>query len=124
MLERHIDAHEVMENLLERVNNNLEVKPFQSDESCLGLFSLNRPRDDGLPSLFLHTNECWRREGHFCPDLPSSTDDDYANEDVIPNYEMYDPTLHSIMDKLIVKDCNMAGYTVNWTRIVELLNEW
>jgi hypothetical protein len=94
------------------------------DEKCLGLFSSSRPRDDDLPALFLHCAECWGRAKHSCPDLPDAKDYDVDKHDAIPDYDHYNPTLHSLLDKLVIGDTKLVGCQVNWTRVKSIFEEW
>ena len=67
-INRHIEADNTLNNMCDKVNQkkNLELKELEK-ENCLGIFSIARPRDDHLPSIFLHSDQCWDLCGHSCP---------------------------------------------------------
>ena len=121
--ERHKEGHDIMNKLFEEESDTfgLKVQLYKSEEACLGLFSSTKPRDDGLPSLFLHSEECWVRAGHSCPDLPPPKDYDWTEHDAIPDYDFYEPTL---MDKLVLGHTSLEGYRMDWARMEKIIKDW
>ena len=112
----------ILENLDETNNKEFEflVKQHLKDEKCLGVFRTTNPRDDGLPTLFLHSSECWHRMEQSCPDLP---DMDEHEEGVLLDYDFYHPTLHYLLDELVYGDTSLPGCYMDRIRINQMINE-
>ena len=47
-----------------------------------------------------------------CPDLPPGKD-----------YDVYDPTIHSLMNKLVLGDNYLKGFKMDWNKLERILNE-
>ena len=113
-----------MENICETNNEDLglEISKLKSDEVCLAVLSHREVRDDGLPLLYLHSQECWNRSGHVCPDLPLNASDN-AEEDFALDFDFYNPTKHSMIEWLILGDLNTVGSYPDWARVERILNK-
>ena len=79
----------------------MKVRQYLDDENCVGVFNTINPRDDKLPSMFIHSSECWDGSGHSCPDLPDTSDHDGG---VFVDHNFYHPTLHTMLDELLYGD--------------------
>ena len=120
-LERHRAADVTLANLDETNDeeHDLQVKQYQLEENCLGLFNTKNPRDDNLPLLFLHSVECWHQSPHSCQDLPdiSAHDDD----GIFIDYNVYNPTLHTLLNELVYGDTSVPGCYMDWTMMNKMI---
>ena len=87
------------------------------------VLSETNPRDDNLPMLFLNFSDCWNKSGHSCQDLPET--DLYADdkENIILNHEYYDPTLHAMLEWVVLGDISMKGCYPDWSSVKEMIEE-
>ena len=127
-LGRHNKSHEILRKIVDKENPSLkyELKLHDSSESCLGIFSSDAPREDNLPTLYLHSSECWMKSGHVCPDIPASFHDvpDDIDAEIRPNYDYYTPTLHALLDRFVYGDLTLDGCTVDWLNVEKSLAAW
>ena len=126
------ERHLMMEKYLSNINSreaefDLEVGQYSPGETCLGIFSKQDPRDDYLPVVNLHVVECWNRSGHVCPLLPKDkephdVDPNQPIEDaVVLDYDLYDPTLHILLDLVVVGDITKPGCDLEWNIIEKII---
>ena len=123
-LERHRSAKEILSNISVTHNDelNLVIKKHLDNEMCLGIFSTQKPRDDFLPSVFLHSSMCWDRSGHTCPDLPEDLEADNPGNTFV-DYNYYIPTLHCPQDLLVCGDTSLAGCFMDWVECKKMITE-
>ena len=65
-LEKNLETNKMNEE------KDLVMKETVTDEKCLGIYSISKPREDSLPNLFLHCKDCWELPGHSCPHIPKA----------------------------------------------------
>ena len=66
------------------------------------MFSHTDAREDELPLFYLHSEECWERSGHKCPDNPLiENDNSDADDGFVLDYD-YNPTKHSMLEWVIM----------------------
>ena len=129
-LKRHVKMEEILEMISDKKSkdNDLELKQLDDDEVCLGIVSLKHPRDDGLPVLYLHWEECWTKSGHFCPHLPLDREPQEDDESLpiedsfMLDYDRYNPTKHAMMEWLVVGDITMPGCYPDWDMAKKIIN--
>ena len=129
-LRRHMKMEETLEMISDKKtrDSDLELKQLADDEVCLGIVSLKDPRDDGLPVLYLHCEECWTKSGHFCPHLPldrKPQEDDVSlpiEDSFLLDYDKYNPTKHVMMEWLVVGDITMPGCYPDWDVVKKILD--
>ena len=123
-MRRHMKMEEIFENIGEKKNEEfgLELMKHGTDEACFAIFSVGKVRDDKLPLLYLHCDECWNHSGHSCPDLPFGDNIDSATkEDLLLNHDFYDPTLHAMLEGLVMGDMSMKGCYPDWSEVNKLI---
>ena len=125
-LERHKLAHVTLVNIEENSSEEfgLEIHQYQKDENCLGIYDLLKQRDDELPVLFLHSQECWTRSSHSCYDLP--VDSDCHNDDgALVDHNTYDPTVHCVIGVLVDNDMkSMKSFKMDWLKIRKMIKDY
>ena len=110
-------------------NKELELKEYLENEKCLGIFFIDKPRDDGLPSIFLHHEECWDLCGHSCPNLPDyrrspPSDFDPYDEGVLPDLNTYEPTLHTTMSMMVLGDFTEKRCYPDWATAEKIVKKF
>ena len=118
-LNRHVEVETTLGNICDKGSQkkDIELKENLADENCLGIFYTNTPRDDGFPSLFLHSDECWNLSGHSCPNLPDSrrfpeADFDPFEDGILLDHDTYEPTLHTTISMLVLGASRRRGVTL------------
>ena len=108
---------------------DLVMKETVTDEKCLGIYSISKPREDSLPNLFLHCKDCWELPGHSCPHIPKARETppdhfDPVEEEVLTDLDFYYPTLHTTMAMVGLGDLYTEGCSPDWTRVKEMLEKY
>ena len=124
-LEKHLKVEKGVRNIEEKRNEELgmEIKIYRADEACLVVSSESNPRDDDLPVLFLHCCDCWNKSVKSCPDFPKLDLDADENENIILNHEYYDPTVHAMLEWVIVGDYNTEGCYPDWSKLEQMIKK-
>ena len=130
-LNRHVEVENILENICDKVNKkeDLELKEIDPDEKCIGVYSVDKPRDDAFPSIFLHSDDCWKVDDHSCSNLPNSkrfppTDFDPFEEGILADLDHYEPTLHTTISALVVGDITEKGCYPDWERVEKILSKF
>ena len=55
--------------------------------------------------------------------LPEQPDYDTDELDAIRDFDFYIPTLHSLMDKLIIKT-SLEEFQLDWNRVEKIFQDW
>ena len=121
-LDKHAKVEEFFENICEKKSEEfgLEFKMHSSDEPCFAIFAEKLPRDDSLPAIYLHCAECWSQPGHSCKDLPDP-DNQVERDEVILNHGSYNPTLHAMLELVLLGDIKMKGCYLDWVKVQEMI---
>ena len=128
-LKRHNEALTILNNISDKSNDSkrLILKPHLIEEKCLGIFSTANPRDDNLPTIFLHSEECWNVCGHSCPQTRKLPPDELylPNDDgVLADLDYYVPTLHTNMAMLVMGDLTVVGCYPDWDSIDRIVKKY
>ena len=130
-LKRHVESETTLGNICDKVSQkkDFELKENLADENCLGIFNTSTPREDGFPSLFLHSEECWNLSGHSCPNLPDSRrfpdpDFDPIEDGTLLDHDTYEPTLHTTISMLVLGDLTEKGCYPDWTKAEKMLRKF
>ena len=122
-LKRHEGAEDILQNISDKEHKDgFKLKQHLVDETCLGVFT-NASGARELPLLFLHIQECWDRQSHTCSDLPVASQPGVLNEDedVVFDFDFYDPTKHACLEGVVWGDITSPGCTMDWQKIFEMM---
>ena len=122
-LDRHIACENTLENICDKEEESLVLKEIAIDEKCIGIFSVDNPRDDALPDIFLHTDQCWESSGHCCPSLPNHRRCPPIDFDPLDD-DYYDPTLHTTISRFVVGDLTERGCYPDWAKVKQNLQKY
>ena len=130
--ERHFDARNIIEQVgaEENSENYLKLRQHFCGEKCFGIFKAGRLRDDGLPNLFLNSEECWHATGQSCPDIPDAIKhppEDYTvvNDDgLVADLDFYEPNLHVAMDIITSLKQNRNKHYFHLDLAISLMNKY
>ena len=127
-LNRHVEVETTLGHICDKVSQkkDIELKENLADENCLGIFYTNTSRDDGFPSLFLHSDECWNLSGHSCPNLPDSrifpeADFDLFEDEILLDHDTYEPSLQTNISMLVLEDLKEKGCYPDWGKAEKTL---
>ena len=98
---------------------DLKLDFFILSESCLAIYDVKRENFE-VPFILLHSENCWFRSGHICPDLPDHN----------LNVELMDKTdslvnsniTHTFLQSVVLGDLTMSGCFIDWD-VVKSLGE-
>ena len=64
------------------------------------------------------------RVEHGSPFLPPAKDNDCKDKIVIPNYDLCDPSIQSLINKLVLGENFLKGFKIDWNKLERILKEW
>jgi hypothetical protein len=108
---RHIEAKLLLSNIESVESPDLTKILFLkvSDETCLVVSDQTVAKNVAI----IHSEECWSRCGHSCPDLVNNRELEDINKD-IP---------HLLISSVVLGDLSMPGCFMDWNSLAVLIGQ-
>ena len=100
------------------MNSCVTIRPRLRPRLSLSQPVLARIFQEYISSVYLLPSRSRPDNSHLggcfvtCPDLPPEKD-----------YDVYDPTIHSLMNKLVLGDNYLKGFKMDWNKLARILKE-